>query len=788
LHCGGGALIYLDRPMNAALPAFCSAGPVAGLARSLVCSLALLGVASLPAGDPPSTRLSDGAPLNLNFEAADATGQPAAWQPRSIGVEAQFALDETVRHEGRRSARIVAPESTRSYFCSRLVPVAPGERIGVSAWVRTANVPPDKGTVILIASFMVAEGAPAGGPMKIAVAAKTGEWEHIGGTVTAPPRANFLQVRCGFSYSHGICWWDDVQVRPEQELAARLVLNDGRLLPENGRVAVEVLNRAGRREPVTVRLACGKTVVPHAATLSGEFRQRVEVPAPALKRGRQNLTLELVNGAGQRLASTGEMSVVVPPPLTLAPVIPTHWVREDGPPRFEAEAWVALGRPVPDAIVVLRVLDEAGRECAVARQPVPTAAAEGATRFQVSLPAAGPGSYRVVATVEGAGGEAPVAEQTWSVIARAQARVTLNAAGYPVADGRVLFPLGMFNNTAKLEESAAAGFNLVHMYNAARVEPGTRPDDQNLKNQLDRAERLGLHVLLLVPMEFAFAGQWEAFTRRIRMFRNHPALLAWDEEEGLARGDMKRETLREMRRILQAEDPHHPFMVGDAHDVITRVTDRRRMFPEELMDLGMWWWYPFPLKARAADALEGTEAGGPILEAPAFLTQRQTRKPVWVGVQSYRKPGATERYPTPDEYRAQAYLAVLSDARGLMWYGGSVTGGLFLNPKEGHWDELKALVRELSGLTPLLVTPPQPAPVVDPATPTVSAGWRRADGHGVLIIVNRGPQPWQGSVRVPGLKASTLTLIGTREPQPAAHERLALNLGPYETRVLTWSE
>jgi hypothetical protein len=272
------------------------------------------------------------------------------------------------------------------------------------------------------------------------------------------------------------------------------------------------------------------------------------------------------------------------------------------------------------------------------------------------------------------------------------------------------------------------------------------------------------------------------------MFRNHPALLAWDEEEGLARGDMKRETLREMRRILQAEDPHHPFMVGDAHDVITRVTDRRRMFPEELMDLGMWWWYPFPLKARAADALEGTEAGGPILEAPAFLTQRQTRKPVWVGVQSYRKPGATERYPTPAEYRAQAYLAILSDTRGLMWYGGSVTGGLFLNPKEGHWDELKALVRELSGLAPLLVTPPQPAPVTEPVAPTVSAGWRRADGRGVLMVVNRGPQPWQGSVRVPGLRASALTLIGTREPQPVAHERLALNLGPYETRVLTWSE
>lgn len=749
--------------------------------------LALGGPASLLAVDSGGARLTDGASLNLGFEEVGADGRPAGWTPRSIGVEAQFALDEMVRREGVRSGRITATEDTRSYYCSRLIPVAPGERLAISGWVRTANVPPEKGTVIMIASFLVAENAPAGGPMKVAVAARTGEWEHLSGTVTAPPRANYLQVRCGFSYSRGVCWWDGVVVRPVQDLVARLVVEEGRLVPENGHVAAEVLNRAGRKQPVAVRLAVGKTVVSQKMVLSGEFRQRVRLSVPAMTRGRQKLTLELRDDAGHPLASTGEMSLLVPPPLTLEPLIPTHGVREDGPPRFAAEAWLALDATPRDARVRLRVLDQAGRECAVVQQPLPAAAAP--CRFEVSLPEAGEGTYRVVVSVEGVAGGGPVAEQSWNVIGRERDRVTLNREGFPVVGGRVIFPLGMFNNTAKLEESAAAGFNLVHMYNAARVEAGSRPDDQRLKNELDRAERLGLHCLLLVPMEFAAAGQWEAFTRRVRMFRNHPALLAWDEEEGLARGDFKRETLDTIRHILQQEDPHHPFMVGDACDVIGRVTDRRRMFPEESMDLGMWWWYPFPLKARAAEALEGTEAGGPVLEAPVFLTEKQTAKPVWLGVQAYRKPGATERYPTPAEYRAQACLGLISDARGLMWYGGSVTGGLFLNPRAGHWEELKALVRELSELTPLLVTPPaQPAPVVAPAGSTVSAGWRRADGRGVLLVVNRGPQSWQGSVQVPGLRAAALTVAGTAETRPVAGGRLDLALGPYETRVLTWRE
>lgn len=724
---------------------------------------------------------------NGGFEETGPNGWPVDWQPRSIGVEANFAVDDSERQEGRRSARITATETTRSYFYSRLIPVTPGERVTVSAWVKTANVPAEKGTVILIADFLVADHAPAGGPTKVAVAARTGAWESIRGTVTAPPRANFLQVRCGFSYSQGTCWWDDVRVQFAQDLAARLSLREGQLVPENGGVAVEVLNRGRQKRSATLRLTLGSTTVSQPIVLSGDSSQRFNVKLPAIVRGRQKAALELLDEADRPLAPSGALTVLVPPVLTVAPLIPTHWVREDGPPRFEGEAWLALAETSPEARLFVRVVDANDRECAVLRQPL-AATSGGVTRFQVSLPKAAEGAYRVLVSVEGAGGAGPAIEQPWRVIAREQARVTLNETGYPVVAGRVLFPLGMFNNTAKLDESAAAGFNLVHMYNAARVEAGSRPDDQRLKNELDRTERLGLRCLLLVPMEFAAAGQWDAFTRRIRMFRNHPALLAWDEEEGLARGDMKLETLARIRRILREEDLHHPFMVGDARDVITRITDRRAMFPEESMDLGMWWWYPFPLKSRTINSLEGTESSGPLLEAPIFLTEHQTTKPVWVGVQSYRKPAASERYPTPAEYRAQACLALISGAQGLMWYGGSVTGGLFLNPREGHWDDLKALVRELADLTPLLVAAPQAAPVVTPATPSIKAGWRRVAGGGVLLVVNCSPEPWRGQLTVPGLKARTLTSRALSQTFTSENGQVALNLGAYDSRILTWRE
>src|SRR5207237_617103 len=82
---------------------------------------------------------------------------------------------------------------------------------------------------------------------------------------------------------------------------------------------------------------------------------------------------------------------------------------------------------------------------------------------------------------------------------------------------------------------------------------------------------------------------------------------------------------------------------------------------------GMWWWYPLPLKPPAttgpAAALEGEEALAKWneLSPPQFLTLAKTDKPIWVGVQAYKK-NDTSRYPTPLEYRAQAYIAIIHGA------------------------------------------------------------------------------------------------------------------------------
>lgn len=718
--------------------------------------------------------------LNAGLEDAGENRLPRHWEPQSIGAPAQFAADTQEKHGGRQSVRITAPEVTRSYLRSESIAIAPGERLLIAAWVKCRDVPADQGTVIAIAEFTNAQDRnPLNSKIGVAtLAAPTGAaspWQRIQGTVTAPPLAANLRLRLGFSYARGTCWWDDIEVQALSPLVARIELPTARLVPATAALPITILNRAATRGPARIRVTLGRQFSMIEVNLSGEAMQRVQVPIKVLSRGSSKLTASLFLPGQDKALWSEERTVVVPPPLVLAPLIPTHWAREDGTPRLAGEIDLAVTADErAGARLTARLLDGQNQERAVwssdAAGTTKRGPLEGTNHFGLSAPGLPAGSYRVVVQWQPRQGQAISVEQPWEIISRRQARVTLNENGYLEQDGKVIFPLGIFNGGARMQEMGEAGFTVSHAYNAIYVEPGEKPNDQRVKKFLDDSEKAGLRMLFLVPMKFAIAGDWEAFRRRIRMFRNHPALLAWDEEEGLARGDMKLETLTKIRQILREEDPHHPLMIGDARDVIGRVTDRSNFFPIDQMDLGMWWWYPFPLppasapgKAQPGDALQGEEAvQRNELVPPTFLTRRNTHKPLWVGVQSYKKPNKEARYPTPTEYRAQAYLAFMHGAKGLMWYGGSVTGGLYLAPEEGHWNDLKTLARELKQMAPILMSPSIAAPTFLSAEAPISVALKRAPGRLVLIAANRGATAVDVAFALPKIAAPIPVLFENR--------------------------
>jgi hypothetical protein len=570
-------------------------------------------------------------------------------------------------------------------------------------------------------------------------------------------------------------------------LVCRIDLPDARLTPAMKTLPVSILNREKRSGSVTLRATLNKDVIEQKVKLTGEPVQQVPVALKSLKPGKLELSVALLDNGGKELfaeARTGS----VPPPLAVSPPSPTHWCVEDGAPTVEGWVDVAVSdQQRAGATLDLRIEDASGKSLAsVSTAPVP----DGTVRPTIKSRPLPVGEYKLVAELRPRSGKPIRVEHPWHVIPRRLAEVTINSAGYPQYDGKPIFPLGIFNG-GKFKEQGDAGFTVTHAYNAARIEPNWPAADANALKWLEQSDdNGGMKMLLMIPIKEAIHGDFDAVRRRVRMFRNHPGLLAWDEEEGFARGDFKADTLKKIRQIVAEEDPHHPFMVGDAKGVIGRMPkDRADFFPVQQMDLGMWWWYPLPFKERGAgEALEGDEGvvGSKELAPPAFLVNARIDKPLWVGVQSYKKKDA--RYPNPTEYRAQAYIAIIHGAKGLMWYGGSVTGGLFLAPEEGHWDDLKKLARELRDLSPVFMSATVEGPQVSPAKAPISVCLKDAGGRLVLLAANRGAEAAEVTFSSPRLTAGAAHVLSENREVSISAGKLRDNFAPYAVHVYEFKE
>jgi hypothetical protein len=491
------------------------------------------------------------------------------------------------------------------------------------------------------------------------------------------------------------------------------------------------------------------TVEKHAVefVLNGEAKQVVKVPLQAEHRGEKELYLLLSRGG--KIIFGAYQAVKVPPALVLEPPLPTHWVIEDGVPKFVGQVDLAMtNRLREEGRMRIDVTDGKGK--GVGSWKSSGDLPDGVTGYSIVASTARVGEYKIVGTFFPAKGKPVQAQQAWGVIPRSGAMVVINAAGYPVYDGHAIFPLGVFNGS-QWDALAAGEFTVSHAYNAVDVVASEMPDDLAAQKFLDESEKHGLKALFLIPRGFVFAGQWDAFRRRIRMFKNHPALLAWDEEEGMARGDLTPANFEKMIQILREEDPYHPIMVGDSRDTIDRVRGKMDFFPVAQMDMGMWWWYPFPLSSEAGSALQG-DAGGRAgeLVAPMFLTQPNTTKPIWVGVQSYRK-NKKSPYQTAEEYRAQAYAAICAGAKGLMWYGGGVTGGFQSDPEAAHWKDLQGIVKEISERTDFWMEPASEKVAFEPSALAFSAIIKRHGNREILVAVNRSIQPVEITLFLPSL-------------------------------------
>ncbi|MCP4639299.1 MAG: hypothetical protein GY851_02630 [bacterium] len=316
-----------------------------------------------------------------------------------------------------------------------------------------------------------------------------------------------------------------------------------------------------------------------------------------------------------------------------------------------------------------------------------------------------------------------------------------------IVNGEPFFPLGMYWSAIKEDQLAVyadSAFNCMMPYGMPTME------------QMDQACKHGLKVIYSVKDCYTFI-RWHPkevktqddelpyIQKKIEMFRNHPALLAWYINDEAPVSVMPQ--LVAHHRFIEEQDPNHPTWV-----VLYQVNDVRDYF-DTFHVIGT---DPYPIPAKpAATAGEWTQK---------TIDAVGGRRSVWMVPQvfnwaSYKKSEEEKakcRPPTYDEMRSMTWQCIARGANGLVFYSWF---NIWKTDKhvdhDDHWPKVKSIAAEVDALSPAILSVESVPKIA--CTDAASGGdavwldWtvRRLGKKVYLIAVNNSPEAHIAQVRFP---------------------------------------
>ena len=348
-------------------------------------------------------------------------------------------------------------------------------------------------------------------------------------------------------------------------------------------------------------------------------------------------------------------------------------------------------------------------------------------------------------------------------------RVTIDAAtGVLVIDGEKMFPLGLSNAPPPgvvapsgkdgFREIAQAGVNLIRTgrgdWSAGKIDAQIAAE----RALLDAAASHGLQCWLQLgntpDLPPPVPGQplpvnEQLLVKIAAAFKDHPGLAAYkgvDEPRNPFRGDnwIRPDGLVRAREKLAALDGDHPVVIIQApRSSVAQLTPYRPAFDITGVDI-------FPVAYPPGEHSDSSDRDISVVgEMTRKMLQAAGGKPVWTTLQiawtGTVKPGTVPRFPSLHEERFMAYQAIVSGARGLMFFGGHLTQITRPADAKAGWNwtfwelVLRPLLAELTStaVQPALVAPAGPATVTATAK-DIELVTRQTDGFLYVIAVRCG--------------------------------------------------
>jgi hypothetical protein len=342
-------------------------------------------------------------------------------------------------------------------------------------------------------------------------------------------------------------------------------------------------------------------------------------------------------------------------------------------------------------------------------------------------------------------------------------RCTIDQHRRLLVDGEPFFPIGMYWSSISEQDVklyAQSKFNCLMPYGSPKLE------------QMDLAEQHGLKVIYSIKDWYAGSRYCPGFIqdvddeepavrKRVREYRDHPALLAWYLNDELSQRFMPQ--LEAHQRWVAEEDPNHPTWV---------VLYQYREVGAYLDTFDVIGTDPYPIGRSPASMAAAWTA--------ETFRQVEGARPMWQVPQAhnwanYRKGDQAKQYHTPtfDEKRSMAWQCIAEGATGLVFYSWYDVKRNPDVPFDRQWDELKRIAAEIDALAPVLLSI-EPVPEVqvscDPA-PADGPGWlnwtaRVHNGKFYLVAVNNGDGEGTVSVTLPGAVQGVRVLGESRSVMP----------------------
>lgn len=325
-------------------------------------------------------------------------------------------------------------------------------------------------------------------------------------------------------------------------------------------------------------------------------------------------------------------------------------------------------------------------------------------------------------------------------------RVSFDAEGIVLVDGKLFFPIGVF--TYNIDPIVLAELREVH---CNTVLHGFNPDQLNLLHD---------HGLMAVC---------ETSEPWIKAAKDHPALLAWyltDEPEnrGVTPEDEHKQYLD-----LKKTDPNHP--IGLCHTSFEAMTKFKDACDFTMTDI-----YPIT-KNRDTNIM-----GVSIMMDEARRIHGQGW-PQWTYIQTFGGPESDNgvwAVPLPHELRFMTYQALVHRATGILYFS-------YWPQQPRTWQSLATLNGEIHRLVPRLVAPGHDAMLkADNASIQVRQRVENKKDAGLVIAINTTPKFVQTVLHLDHGADKITTPFEGRMITPSTKGELTERFPPYGVHVYTW--